>query len=1146
MHQNGAQLRRPQNRDRPRPLRVLVRRAVQRLRGGPRRRHQRSPPSAPTPPTGRSATRTAAAPSSVTRRSRATAPAAAARSRPTTWGPDGIAGTADDALGLDGIAGTADDHPENSTTTFRDNGAPQGDPNAPPGGRVGPDMPENSLWGVMYFGDNADQSFPLQIPAGDANDQYAADRIWRNTGISENTTTTIGEELVGWEWDSVPTQAQYLAQQPAGVKRLTSTNVDALGGSQNSWIIDEGRQRTNFPPAGMDGTVNAVRYTAPSGAQVFASGTMRWSRGLGAEERPADRAGDLQRPLRHGRAAGHARTASPSTRAAPTTSRTRPSRSAPNPVGFNTTVTFNASASKDPDGTIAKYEWDLDGNGTYETNSDDERDDDAQIHLRRDRSTVRLRVTDNRGATDVTVRTLNVIGNQFPTASFTATPNPAIQGLPVTFNASASSDPDGTITKYEWDLDGNGTYETNTGTNRDHLATYANPGTVQVGLRVTDNGGKTGDQDGAGHDQRRRRQQLPRRGHRHPRPDPLLAPGRDQRHRPSPTASAPARDRLRRRRPSASPAAIAGDPNPAARFDGVDDAAQRHRRPLRPEHDHGRILAQHGRLHQRRRPRAGAHRQLQPEQRRLPRRPQRPAAGGNFGVGIGTPDTRNNVFFARPSAGHWHHYAFVLDTTAPAATQIIPYVDGKAVAYTKTDSGTGSGSLRQLDPQLHVARPARQLFGRGALDERRDLRPRPDRRRDRRTLRELRHQPPAGRLLHGDPDPGPDRRAGHASTAPARATPTARSSNTSGTSTATAPTRPTPARRRRATRTFTANGEFTIGLRVTDNLTGTDTDHRARSKSAPSRPPLRSRPTPNPAVVGGPVHFNASASKDPDGTIVKYEWDLDGNGTYETNTGTTAAADRVYGAPGISTSACASPTTAAHARPQRLPSRSTAAASATTATRCSTRRAWSTTGAWARPAGPTIADSKGTRHRHRLASGVTFGAGRRGRRRPQHGRPLRRRTTPPKRRSTSPGPSKATVEFWLKWDGYADDDALALELTDNFNQNNGGFLVDPNAPQQGGKFGVGHRRAAPRATTSSSPAPAPASGTTTPSSSTPRRRRRSRSPPTSTACRSATRRSTAARAPGNFANSTLNFMSRAGPGSSAPARSTRWRSTTAR
>ena len=82
------------------------------------------------------------------------------------WGPDGIKGTADDALGLDGEAGTADDKPQNSTTTWRDNGAPKGDPNAPPGGRVGPDMPENSLWGVMYFGDNAALELPAEHPRG--------------------------------------------------------------------------------------------------------------------------------------------------------------------------------------------------------------------------------------------------------------------------------------------------------------------------------------------------------------------------------------------------------------------------------------------------------------------------------------------------------------------------------------------------------------------------------------------------------------------------------------------------------------------------------------------------------------------------------------------------------------------------------------------------------------------------------------------------------------------------------------------------------------------------------------------------------------------------------------------------------------------
>ena len=41
--------------------------------------------------------------------------------------------------------------------------------------------------------------------------------------------------------------------------------------------------------------------------------------------------------------------------------------------------------------------------------------------------------------------------------------------------------------------------------------------------------------------------------------------------------------------------------------------------------------------------------------------------GGTFGVAIGTAANRNSVFFARPSAGAWHHYAIVINTTAAAA-----------------------------------------------------------------------------------------------------------------------------------------------------------------------------------------------------------------------------------------------------------------------------------------------------------------------------------------------------------------------------------------------------------------------------------------------------------------------------------------------
>ncbi|MGY1601003.1 PKD domain-containing protein [Geodermatophilus sp. SYSU D00815] len=74
-------------------------------------------------------------------------------------------------------------------------------------------------------------------------------------------------------------------------------------------------------------------------------------------------------------------------------------------------------------------------------------------------------------------------GNVAPTASFTATAT----GLGVALDASASTDADGTIASYAWDL-GNG----QTGTGRTASYTYPTAGTYQVKLTVTDNAGATG------------------------------------------------------------------------------------------------------------------------------------------------------------------------------------------------------------------------------------------------------------------------------------------------------------------------------------------------------------------------------------------------------------------------------------------------------------------------------------------------------------------------------------------------------------------------------------------------------------------------------------------------------------------------------
>ena len=321
------------------------------------------------------------------------------------WGPDGLQGTSDDALGLDGRALTADDHPENSSTTFRDDGAPQGDVTAPPGGRVGPNLPENSLFGIMYVGDNDSTNFPLTVPAGNGAGEFASDRIWRNTGIPSNATTNIGSALVGWEWDAVPSQAQYLAQQPAGVKRLFSTNVQTA--NDNSWLLDEGRQRSNVPPSGQPGTVTAVKYTASSGAIVFASGTMHWAVGL--SETPDPRIWQATYNILADMGAQPGTPESITLDPADGPPRAVINASPPSgPVPL--TTSFDGTGSTDDQGPISRYEWDLDG----------DRFDDGSAatatftYTSMGTYNARLRVTDSAGQQDIA--TFAVTAGSPPTA----------------------------------------------------------------------------------------------------------------------------------------------------------------------------------------------------------------------------------------------------------------------------------------------------------------------------------------------------------------------------------------------------------------------------------------------------------------------------------------------------------------------------------------------------------------------------------------------------------------------------------------------------------------------------------------------------------------------------------------------------------
>ena len=80
------------------------------------------------------------------------------------------------------------------------------------------------------------------------------------------------------------------------------------------------------------------------------------------------------------------------------------------------------------------------------------------------------------------------VPNQPPIASFTYSPEKPVVNQPVTFDASSSYDPDGTIVKYEWDFgDGN---ITNT-TEEVIKHSYSEAGNYEVTLTVTDDDGAT-------------------------------------------------------------------------------------------------------------------------------------------------------------------------------------------------------------------------------------------------------------------------------------------------------------------------------------------------------------------------------------------------------------------------------------------------------------------------------------------------------------------------------------------------------------------------------------------------------------------------------------------------------------------------------
>jgi PKD repeat protein len=153
----------------------------------------------------------------------------------------------------------------------------------------------------------------------------------------------------------------------------------------------------------------------------------------------------------------------------------------PTAVRPGTAITFDASGSHAAGGrTITDYAWDF-GDGA------------AVVHAGSANSithtfttpglyTVTLSTTDDLGVSGQPV-SQNVTVDQ-PSAAFTTSPSTTTQGSPVTFDASATDDPESTITDYAWDFgDHSGSVHTTTPVTTHPFSAV---GTYTVKLTVTD------------------------------------------------------------------------------------------------------------------------------------------------------------------------------------------------------------------------------------------------------------------------------------------------------------------------------------------------------------------------------------------------------------------------------------------------------------------------------------------------------------------------------------------------------------------------------------------------------------------------------------------------------------------------------------
>lgn len=157
-------------------------------------------------------------------------------------------------------------------------------------------------------------------------------------------------------------------------------------------------------------------------------------------------------------------------------------------------VTFTGTGTQGSN-PINRYEWDFQGDGVFDYSSPTTGTTTFTYTTAGTFNAV-FRVTDTAGLTATAAATTTAVrpgppGS--PTATITAPASDQTRTAPATISFNGTgSDPGGSITLYEWDFNGDGTYDYSSATTPATSFTYNSPGTFTAAFRVTDNEGKTG------------------------------------------------------------------------------------------------------------------------------------------------------------------------------------------------------------------------------------------------------------------------------------------------------------------------------------------------------------------------------------------------------------------------------------------------------------------------------------------------------------------------------------------------------------------------------------------------------------------------------------------------------------------------------